>query len=57
MYRLTERGLELAPVLVEMILWGANHFETGAPPDVVAKMEKDPRGYAESLVAQFKQEG
>ena len=24
-YRLTEKGLDLAPVLVEMILWGAKH--------------------------------
>src|SRR6267154_3011534 len=34
-YRLTEKGIDLAPVLVELILWGAQHEPTGAPPAVI----------------------
>lgn len=28
-YRLTEKGIDLAPVLTEMVLWAAAHEETG----------------------------
>src|SRR5438445_9577407 len=31
-YRLTTKGLSLAPVLVEMIVWGAGHYHTAEPP-------------------------
>ena len=37
-YRLTEKGLDLAPVLVEMVLWAARHERTDAPPSVVRQM-------------------
>lgn len=37
-YRLTEIGIDLAPMLVEMILWAARHFETGAPPEIIGEM-------------------
>ena len=30
-YRLTEKGIDLAPVLLELLLWGARHEETGMP--------------------------
>jgi DNA-binding HxlR family transcriptional regulator len=37
-YRLTKKGIDLAPVLFELLLWGANHEETGAPCSVVTAM-------------------
>lgn len=37
-YRLTEKGIDLAPVLLELLIWGAKHEPTGAPCDVIAKM-------------------
>ena len=40
-YRLTEKGLDLAPVLVEMILWGARYEDTDAPPRTVRRMTED----------------
>jgi DNA-binding HxlR family transcriptional regulator len=39
-YRLTEKGIDLAPVLLELLLWGARHERTAAPCDVMAHMEK-----------------
>jgi len=30
-YRLTEKGIDLAPVLLELLIWGARHEETSAP--------------------------
>ncbi len=40
-YRLTEKGIDLAPVLLELLLWGARHHETGAPCAVMAEMAKN----------------
>ena len=37
-YRLTPKGLALAPVLVEMIVWGARHYDTAAPPTTIREM-------------------
>lgn len=37
-YRLTEKGIDLAPVLLELLIWGATHEPTGAPCEVIAKM-------------------
>ncbi len=38
-YRLTEKGIALAPVLLEMLIWGAHHEPTGAPCAVIDHME------------------
>lgn len=40
-YRLTEKGIDLAPVLLELLIWGARHEETQAPRAVIAEMEKN----------------
>jgi len=40
-YRLTEKGIELAPVMLELLLWGAKHEETGAPCAAMAEMAKE----------------
>jgi len=30
-YRLTRKGIDLAPVMLELLIWGARHEETAAP--------------------------
>lgn len=40
-YRLTEKGIDLAPVLLEMLIWSARHEETAAPCAVIARMAED----------------
>jgi DNA-binding HxlR family transcriptional regulator len=40
-YRLTEKGISLAPVLLEMLIWGAHHGETDAPCAVIDNMEQN----------------
>ena len=37
-YFLTEKGIDLAPMLVEMVLWSARHEHTDAPPPVLRRM-------------------
>lgn len=38
-YRLTEKGIDLAPVLLELLIWGARHEESGAPCALIVQME------------------
>jgi DNA-binding HxlR family transcriptional regulator len=40
-YRLTEKGIDLAPVLLEMLIWGARHEKTSAPCALIDGMEKN----------------
>lgn len=34
-YRLTERGIELWPVLMHLLMWGDAHLAEGAPPGII----------------------
>ena len=40
-YRLTPKGIALAPVMLELLLWAARHEETGAPCGFVEQMENN----------------
>ena len=37
-YQLTEKGMDLAPALVEIVLWCARHEKTDAPPNTLRAM-------------------
>lgn len=49
-YRLTEKGIDLAPVLLELLIWGARHEDSGASCAVIANMEKN----REQIVAEVR---
>ncbi len=38
-YRLTDKGMDLAPLLMDLLIWGARHERTGAPEGLAEKME------------------
>jgi DNA-binding HxlR family transcriptional regulator len=40
-YRLTEKGIDLAPVLLELLIWGTRHEETGAPCAFIERMARN----------------
>jgi DNA-binding HxlR family transcriptional regulator len=40
-YRLTEKGIDLAPVILELLIWGARHEDTGAPCTPIEEMAKN----------------
>jgi DNA-binding HxlR family transcriptional regulator len=40
-YRLTERGIDLAPLLLELLIWGARHEKTAAPTTVVDQIDRN----------------
>lgn len=40
-YRLTGKGIDLSPVLLDLLIWGARHEQTGAPCAFIARMAKN----------------
>lgn len=48
-YTLTAKGLDLAPVLIELVVWSATHEKTAAPPEVVRRMKEDRPRLLEDL--------
>jgi DNA-binding HxlR family transcriptional regulator len=50
-YYLTEKGIGLAPLLIEMILWGSGHGETDAPAELLDAIRSDREGFLERLYA------
>ena len=40
-YRLTEKGIDLAPTLLELLIWGARHEKTLAPCNVIDHMAEN----------------
>ena len=43
-YRLTEKGIDLAPLLLEMLIWGARHEQTETPCAVIEDLERNRAG-------------
>ena len=39
-YRLTRKGIDLAPVLLDLLIWASRHEDTKAPCAAIDKMEK-----------------
>jgi DNA-binding HxlR family transcriptional regulator len=40
-YRLTAKGIDLAPVLLDLLIWGARHEKTAAPCALAGELEKN----------------
>jgi DNA-binding HxlR family transcriptional regulator len=40
-YRLTKKGIDLAPVVLELLVWAAQHEQTAASCDLILKMAKN----------------
>jgi DNA-binding HxlR family transcriptional regulator len=53
-YRLTQKGIGLAPVMVELVLWSARHEKTDAPPATLKAMAADRSGFVEGLRREWK---
>src|SRR3977135_7922 len=47
-YVLTPKGMDLAPVLTEMVLWAAKHEETGNQP-LIRQMQKGKEQFIEAV--------
>jgi DNA-binding HxlR family transcriptional regulator len=40
-YRLTRKGIDLAPVLLDLLIWGARHEQTGYPGNLITEMARN----------------
>ena len=54
-YRLTEKGIALAPVLLELLIWSGNHEDTAATPEYVHQMELNRQGILDETVRRWQQ--
>lgn len=50
-YHLTKRGLQLAPILAELILWGAECADAKVAPNFVERLRNNRRTTLDSLIA------
>ena len=53
-YVLTPKGIDLAPVLVEMVLWAGRHEKTENRP-LIRLMQKDKRKFLEEIRRRWSQ--
>jgi len=44
-YRLTEKGIDLAPALLELLIWGTRHERTGAPCGVIEQLAENREAF------------
>lgn len=52
-YRLTGKGIDLAPALVEIVLWSATYEKTAAPPELILAMGNDKAAFLAQLRARW----
>lgn len=48
-YRLTEKGIDLAPALVELVLWAASYETTDAPEGTLHAMRSNRRAFLSAV--------
>lgn len=57
LYQLTQKGIDLIPVLLEMIRWSAHYDDnTIVRPEILARIEKDRDGFVADLRAHLEGE-
>lgn len=52
-YRLTEKGIALAPMMVELVLWSADHEQTEAPAATITFMRDQRAKFLRQIRAQW----
>ena len=55
-YGLTEKGLDLTPVLIEMILWAGRYEETAAPAAMLERLATNRDGFLADLRRRWAEE-
>lgn len=55
LYTLTKKGVDLLPVLIEIIMWSAKYDpKTAAPKEFILQAQRDKKGLIRSLMKGFK---
>jgi DNA-binding HxlR family transcriptional regulator len=53
-YLLTQKGMDLAPVLTEMVLWAAAHEDTGNQP-LVRQIQKNKKQFLSTVLQRWRE--
>lgn len=56
-YRLTEKGISLAPMLTDMMIWAARHEKTAASEEEIAFMENHREQHLAEIKERWRQAG
>jgi DNA-binding HxlR family transcriptional regulator len=55
-YTLTDKGIDLAPILIEIILWSAKYdARTAAPRATIKRIRQDREGFIKEIREKYKQ--
>lgn len=54
-YKLTKKGIDLGPVLLELALWSARHADADVPLTKVEKMEKNRSAFLAEIRKKWEQ--
>lgn len=54
-YRLTEKGIDLAGVVLELLIWSTRWEETAAPSNVMREMEANRAGVVEEVKRRWRE--
>jgi DNA-binding HxlR family transcriptional regulator len=54
-YRLTQKGIDLAPVLLDLLIWGARHEESGPSCSLILRMEKNREEILAEVVRRWRE--
>ncbi len=52
-YRPTKKGLDLLPILIEMIIWAAHYEETAAPAKIMRRLSREREAFIAEIREQF----
>lgn len=55
-YKLTQKGMALGPVLLELAMWSARYEITDASPVIIQKMEKNREAFLAEIRKKWQQE-
>ena len=54
-YSLTEKGIDLVPMLMEMVKWGSAYDKnTASPPEFIKRLKKDKEGVIKEFMNQLR---
>ncbi len=48
-YALTQMGVDLLPIMLQLIAWGGKYFESAAPASFLRRLRSDPKGVEAEL--------
>lgn len=55
-YRLTQRGIDLAPLLFDILVWGARHEKTSAPAELINGLENNREQFIEETRRRWREQ-